>query len=104
MLKKTINGNHNQTFTKQNVIEVLKLSPTTVIAIHYYIADRNINIKFGQILRVPKCNILVVTQALLLYLICMPEARGPQALGLLAFISGKALVPVLQLLHTPLSY
>ena len=29
----------------------------------------------------------------------MPSALGPAALGLLAYISGKALVPVLQLLH-----
>ena len=28
------------TFTKQNIIEALKLTPTIVIAIHYYISRR----------------------------------------------------------------
>ena len=30
---------------------------------------------------------------------CMPSALGPVALGLLAYISGKSLMPMLQLLH-----
>ena len=42
--------------------------------------------------------VLVVTQARVLCLICIPEALGPAALRLLAYISGKALVPVLQLI------
>ena len=57
---------------------------------------------FGQILECRKCNILVVTWALVLCLIYMPKARGPVALGLWAYISGKALVPMLQLLHKTL--
>ena len=48
------------------------------------LADGNINIKFG-ILGCRKCNILVVTKALVLCLICMPDAQGPQARGLLAY-------------------
>ena len=35
-------------------------------------------------------------------LICMPSAHGPAALGLWVFISGKSLVPMLQLLHVSL--
>ena len=41
-----------------------------------------------------KCYIIVVTQALVVCLICTPEARGPRV-----YISGRPLVPVLQLLH-----
>ena len=41
-----------------------------------------------------RCYILVVTWALVICLICMPSA-----LGLWAYISGKSLVPMLQLLH-----
>ena len=52
-----------------------------------------------------KCYIIVVTQVLVVCLICTPEARGPMytrspaALGLRVYISGRPLVPVLQLLH-----
>ena len=54
---------------------------------------------FGKFLECRKCYILLVTCALVIYLICMPKARGPQARGLRAYISGKSLVPMLQLLH-----
>ena len=46
-----------------------------------------------------KCYIIVVTQALMVYLICPPSALWPAALGLRVYISGRPLVPVLQLLH-----
>ena len=42
--------------------------------------------------------VIVVTWARLLCLICMPKAQGPQARGLMAYISGKARVPMLQLI------
>ena len=42
--------------------------------------------------------VIVVTWARVIYLICMPKARGPQARGLRAYISGKSRVPMLQLL------
>ena len=45
-----------------------------------------------------KCYIIVVTQALVVCLICPPSGR-PAALGLRVYISGRPLVPVLQLLH-----
>ena len=45
-----------------------------------------------------KCYIIVVTQALVVCLICPPSALGPAALGLRVYISGRPLVPVLQLL------
>ena len=45
-----------------------------------------------------KCYIIVVTQALVVYLICPPSALGPAALVLRVYISGRPLVPVLQLL------
>ena len=48
----------------------------------------------GKFLECRKCYILLVTCALVIYLICMPSA-----LGLRAYISGKSLVPMLQLLH-----
>ena len=54
----------------------------------------------GKFLECRKCYILLVTCALVIYLICMPSALGPAVLGLLAYISGKSLVPMLQLLHT----
>ena len=85
------------TFTKQNVIEMLKLTPTIILLSVTIQVDGNINVKFGQILECQRCNILVVTQALVLCPICMPSALGPVALGLLAYISGKELVPMLQL-------
>ena len=53
----------------------------------------------GKFLECRKCYILLVTCALVIYLICMPSALGPAALGLRAYISGKSLVPMLQLLH-----
>ena len=53
----------------------------------------------GKFLECRKCYILLVTCALVIYLICMPSALGPAALGLQAYISGKSLVPMLQLLH-----
>ena len=43
-------------------------------------------------------HVIVVTWAQVICLICMPKARGPQALGLRAYISGKSRVPMLQLL------
>ena len=49
---------------------------------------------FGQILECQKCNILVVTQALVLCLICTHDTRGCAS----AYISGKAQVPMLQLI------
>ena len=52
----------------------------------------------GKFLECRKCYILLVTCALVIYLICMPSALGPAALGLRAYISGKSLVPMLQLL------
>ena len=55
----------------------------------------------GKFLECWKCYILLVTCALVIYLICMPSALGPVALGLRAYISGKSLVPMLQLLHIP---
>ena len=42
---------------------------------------------------------VLVTWALVIRLICMPSALGPAALGLRAYISGKSLAPMLQLLH-----
>ena len=53
----------------------------------------------GKFLECRKCYILLVTCALVIYLICMPSALGPAALGLRAYISGKSLMPMLQLLH-----
>ena len=50
-----------------------------------------------------KCYIIVVTQALVVCLICPPSALGPVALGLRVYISGRPLVPVLQLLHRTLN-
>ena len=43
-------------------------------------------------------HLIVVTWARVICLICMPKARGPQARGLRAYISGKSRVPMLQLL------
>ena len=57
----------------------------------------------GKFLECRKCYILLVTCALVIYLICMPSALRPAALGLRAYISGKSLVPMLQLLHSILS-
>ena len=88
------------TFIKQNVIETLKLTPTIIIAICYYISRWKYEHQvLGRFLECRKCNVLVVTQALVLCLICMPSAFGPAALGLLSYISGKTLMLVLQLLH-----
>ena len=53
----------------------------------------------GKFLECRKRYILLVTCALVIYLICMPSALGPAALGLRAYISGKSLMPMLQLLH-----
>ena len=39
--------------------------------------------------------VIVVTRAQGICLICMLEARGPQARGLRAYISGKSRVPIL---------
>ena len=49
----------------------------------------------GKFLECWKCYILLVTCALVIYLICMPSALGP----LWAYISGRSLMPML-LLHT----
>ena len=46
----------------------------------------------------PQDHVIVVTWARVICLICMPEARGPQAQGLRAYISGKSRVPMLQLI------
>ena len=46
-----------------------------------------------------KCYIIVVTQELVVCLICPPSALRPAALGLRLYISGRPLVPVLQLLR-----
>ena len=54
-----------------------------------------------KFLECQKYYILLVTCALVIYLICTSSALGPAALGLRAYISGKSLVPMLQLLHTP---
>ena len=54
----------------------------------------------GKFLECQKCYILLVTCALVIYLICMPSALGPAALRLRAYISGKSLMPMLQLVHT----
>jgi len=43
-----------------------------------------------------------VTYALMIYLICIPSALRPVNIGLWGYISGKSLVPVLQLLATKL--
>ena len=53
--------------------------------------------KFGKIFRVPEVlhkKLLLVICALVIYLICIPSA-----VGLWAYISGKSLMPMLQLLH-----
>ena len=42
---------------------------------------------------------VLVTSALVIRLICMPSALGPAALRLRAYISGKSLAPMLQLLQ-----
>ena len=42
--------------------------------------------------------VIVVTWARGICLICMPEARGPQARGLRAYISGKSRVHMLQVI------
>ena len=49
-----------------------------------------------------KCYIIVVIQALVVCLICPPPVLGPAAVGLQVYISGRPLVPVLQLLHVAL--
>ena len=45
-----------------------------------------------------RIQVIVVTWARGICLICMPEARGPMALGLQAYISGKSRAPMLQVL------
>ena len=53
----------------------------------------------------PNYHATVVTQARVVCLICPPEARGPVALGLRVYISGRPRVPVLQLLcNTSFAY
>ena len=42
--------------------------------------------------------VIVVTCALVIYLICMPSALGPAALRLRAYISGKSRVHMLQVI------
>ena len=51
-----------------------------------------------------KCYISVVTCALGICPICMPSALGPVALRLWAYISGKSLVPMLQLILVQYNY
>ena len=46
-----------------------------------------------------KCYIIVVTRALVFCLICTPSSLGPVALRIWVYISGRTLVPVLQLLN-----
>ena len=48
--------------------------------------------------RTIKYYIIVVTRALVFCLICTPSSLGPAALGIRVYISGRTLVPVLQLL------
>ena len=43
----------------------------------------------GKFLECRRCYILLVTCALVIYLICMPSALKPAALGLQAYISGR---------------
>ena len=45
------------------------------------------------------CYIIVITWALVVCLICTPSALGPAALGPRVYISGKPLMPMLQLLN-----
>ena len=45
-----------------------------------------------------RSHVIVVTWARGTCLICMPEAQGPQARGLRAYISGESRVPMLQVL------
>ena len=44
-------------------------------------------------------HIIVVTCALVFCLICTPSSLGPAALGIRVYISGRTLVPMLQLLN-----
>ena len=61
----------NNTFTMQDVTETLKSTFTIIITIRYYVYKQmEISTSiFGQILECQKCNILVVTWALVLCLI-----------------------------------
>ena len=49
-----------------------------------------------------KWYILLVIWALVICLICMPSALGPAAFGFWVYISGKSLLPMLQLLRNTL--
>ena len=46
-----------------------------------------------------KCYIIVVTRALVFCLICTPSSLGPAALVIRVYISGRTLLPMLQLLN-----
>ena len=71
-----------------------------------YVCTANISFKNGatsKVTAVPyyqynataRPYVMVVTWARGIYLICMPEARGPQARGLRAYISGESRAPML---------
>ena len=49
------------------------------------------------ILGVTVLHLIVIIQGRMVYLICTPEVRGPQALRLQVYISDRPLIPVLQL-------
>ena len=62
----------------------------------YYVKRRKYRRQvWTKFLECRKCYILL----LVIYLICMPSALGPAALELRAYISGKSLVPMLQLYY-----
>jgi len=61
----------------------------------------------GGIISLPmlwKWYILLVTCAFMICLICIPPALGPAVLGLRVYISGKSLMPMLQLLQILFDY
>ena len=57
-----------------------------------------------NIAHVQKCYISVVKCARGICLICMPEAREPQAQGLRAYISGKSMLQLIHKLYTQAQY
>ena len=63
-----------------------------IIILHYTFLQRYMEVGYSPL------YVIVVTWARVLCLIYMPQARGPQARGLRAYISGKARVPMLQLI------
>ena len=59
-----------------SVIKTLKISPTITVSVCYQISQQAVDFRFGQILQCWKCNILVITQALVLCLIYMQLPLG----------------------------